>query len=51
MSRVEPSCTFVSFVVDDLRLVAVKRKSMNHRGHEGTRRKNLPAPLLILLHR
>ena len=50
MIGVEPSCTFVSFVVDDLQLVAVKRKSMDHRGHEGTRRKSLPAPLLILLH-
>jgi hypothetical protein len=26
MSGVEPSCTFVSFVVDDLRLVAVKKR-------------------------
>jgi hypothetical protein len=51
MPGVKPSCTFVSFVVDDFHLAAVKRKSVNHKGHEDKRRKNLAPPLLILLHR
>src|SRR5206468_9738075 len=57
MVGVEPSCTFVSFVVHDLQLVAVKRKSMDHRRRRYTKEEparaftNSSPPLRIVIRR